>query len=58
MVNEFLEIVLTRRRRGRPSRRRWVDLRLADGTRLRIGDGVDGALVRGVLRQVLQRRPC
>lgn len=49
MAKGFIQISMTRRKRGRPSARRFVTVRLADGSSVRIGDGVPKALVRFVL---------
>lgn len=54
----FVEVVVRRRRRGRPTERRVIRLHLRDGTRLSIGDSVPPELMRGVLRVVLRTTRC
>jgi hypothetical protein len=49
----FIELTLSRRRRGRPTRRRSVLLELPGGIRARVGDQVPKALVTAILRAVV-----
>lgn len=55
----FIEVVIRRRRRGRPSRRRVLRVVLCNGIALEIGDGVPAATVARVIAAVLPaQRPC
>lgn len=49
----FIEIIVTRRRPGRRSRRKLMRVTLVDGTRLEFGDQVPPALVWAVVEAVL-----
>jgi len=52
MGQGFIEVIVRRRHRGRPSRRRVVTVELGDGTRVSIGDRVPAAFLRAVLAAV------
>lgn len=58
-MSGFIEIVISRRRRGRPSRRRVLRVVLRNGIALEIGDGVPGETIERIIAAVLpERRPC
>ncbi len=48
-MDGFVEIWVRRRRRGRPATRRWVEVVLAGGHRLRVAERVDARLVSDLL---------
>jgi hypothetical protein len=60
MAGGFVEVVVRRCHRGRPSRRRLITVRLRDGTQVQIGDRVSGDLVAAILATVssLSGRRC
>jgi hypothetical protein len=52
MAGGFVEVVVRRRHRGRPSRRRLITVRLRGGTQVQIGDRVSGDLAAAILATV------
>ena len=58
-MSGFIEIVVRRRQRGRPTRRRVLRLTLASGIALEVGDQVPAELVRDLASLVIARsRQC
>jgi hypothetical protein len=53
----FIEVIVRRRRRGRPSRRRVMRVTLPAGIALEIGDRVPSAMVERVICAVLSEKP-
>jgi hypothetical protein len=56
MGQGFVEVIVRRRGRGRPSRRRVFTVQLRDGTRLSIGDRVPSDVIQAVMVAVLGKR--
>jgi hypothetical protein len=54
----FIEVILRRRQRGRPSRRQVLRVRIPEGVILEIGDRVPAGLVLAVFKAVRRRWPC
>ena len=53
----FIEVIVRRRQRGRPSRRRILRVTLPAGIALEIGDRVPSAMVERIVATVLSERP-
>ena len=60
MAGEFVEVVVRRRQRGRPTRRRVITVRLQGGVLVQIGDQVSIDLAATILGTVarLSRTRC
>lgn len=53
----FIEVIVRRRHRGRPSRRRVMRVMLPAGIALEIGDQVPSEVVERIIAAVLPARP-
>jgi len=59
MPQGFVEIIVNRRQRGRPSPRRRIVFTTPAGIRCELGDQVSPALIQAVCRLVLRwKKPC
>ena len=56
-MSGFIEVIVRRQQRGRPSRRRVMRVRLPVGISIEIGDRVPSAMVGRIIAAVLPERP-
>jgi hypothetical protein len=54
MASAFVEVVVRPIRRGRPPKKRWVEVQLPGGSRLRFAEAASQALVEALIAVVIR----